>query len=110
MQPVFGSKISGSRMQIKFTLRIRSSSRNQIYEPNNLDQRRARPVKLAPAVGFEPTTNRLTADRSTTELRWINNLYLEIYNYSAGDENIYCHCLMILYVLSHVLKWNLDKD
>src|SRR2546428_140063 len=27
-------------------------------------------VKLAPAVGFEPTTNRLTADRSTTELRW----------------------------------------
>jgi hypothetical protein len=28
---------------------------------------------LAPAVGFEPTTNRLTADRSTTELRWINN-------------------------------------
>jgi integrase len=28
-------------------------------------------LKLAPAVGFEPTTNRLTADRSTTELRWI---------------------------------------
>ena len=27
---------------------------------------------LAPAVGFEPTTNRLTADRSTTELRWNN--------------------------------------
>ena len=27
-------------------------------------------TKLAPAVGFEPTTNRLTADRSTTELRW----------------------------------------
>ena len=26
----------------------------------------------APAVGFEPTTNRLTADRSTTELRWIS--------------------------------------
>jgi hypothetical protein len=24
--------------------------------------------KLAPEVGFEPTTNRLTADRSTTEL------------------------------------------
>src|SRR5262245_57270476 len=31
--------------------------------------------ELAPAVGFEPTTNRLTADRSTTELRWINTLY-----------------------------------
>jgi hypothetical protein len=29
------------------------------------------PRSLAPAVGFEPTTNRLTADRSTTELRWI---------------------------------------
>src|SRR5207248_2020610 len=28
-------------------------------------------TELAPAVGFEPTTNRLTADRSTTELRWI---------------------------------------
>jgi hypothetical protein len=28
-------------------------------------------AKMAPAVGFEPTTNRLTADRSTTELRWI---------------------------------------
>ena len=27
--------------------------------------------KLAPEVGFEPTTNRLTADRSTTELLWI---------------------------------------
>src|SRR5205814_8193846 len=29
---------------------------------------------MAPAVGFEPTTNRLTADRSTTELRWITFL------------------------------------
>jgi hypothetical protein len=28
-------------------------------------------LNQAPAVGFEPTTNRLTADRSTTELRWI---------------------------------------
>src|SRR5437773_10086472 len=26
--------------------------------------------KMAPEVGFEPTTNRLTADRSTTELLW----------------------------------------
>src|SRR5437870_5728921 len=31
-------------------------------------------LSLAPAVGFEPTTNRLTADRSTTELRWIFSL------------------------------------
>ena len=29
---------------------------------------------MAPAVGLEPTTNRLTADRSTTELRWIISL------------------------------------
>ena len=29
---------------------------------------------LAPAVGLEPTTNRLTADCSTTELRWISDL------------------------------------
>ena len=28
-------------------------------------------IEVAPEVGFEPTTNRLTADRSTTELRWI---------------------------------------
>src|SRR6266404_5496297 len=31
---------------------------------------------MAPAVGFEPTTNRLTADRSTTELRWIDLVLL----------------------------------
>ena len=30
-----------------------------------------RGLALAPEVGFEPTTNRLTADRSTTELLWI---------------------------------------
>lgn len=35
---------------------------------------RAGTQKMAPAVGFEPTTNRLTADRSTTELRWITQL------------------------------------
>src|SRR5215471_4925918 len=33
--------------------------------------RTGKSLNLAPAVGFEPTTNRLTADRSTTELRWI---------------------------------------
>src|SRR5438105_1675393 len=32
-------------------------------------------IGVAPAVGFEPTTNRLTADRSTTELRWINSKF-----------------------------------
>jgi len=35
-------------------------------------QRRDCRVNLAPEVGFEPTTNRLTADRSTTELLWID--------------------------------------
>ncbi len=30
---------------------------------------------MAPAVGLEPTTNRLTADCSTTELRWNNHLW-----------------------------------
>ena len=29
--------------------------------------------RMAPEVGFEPTTNRLTADRSTTELLWIDD-------------------------------------
>jgi hypothetical protein len=31
----------------------------------------SRTSRMAPEVGFEPTTNRLTADRSTTELLWI---------------------------------------
>ena len=34
-------------------------------------ERDSKHAGMAPAVGFEPTTNRLTADRSTTELRWI---------------------------------------
>ena len=34
---------------------------------NSLDQ-----GAMAPQVGFEPTTDRLTADSSTTELLWIN--------------------------------------
>ena len=29
---------------------------------------------MAPAVGLEPTTDRLTADCSTTELRWNNDV------------------------------------
>ena len=39
--------------------------RRGIYEKNGESR------KVAPEVGFEPTTNRLTADRSTTELLWI---------------------------------------
>ena len=34
--------------------------------------------KMAPQVGFEPTTDRLTADSSTTELLW-NNIYQTSY-------------------------------
>ena len=40
--------------------------------------------KKAPQVGFEPTTDRLTADCSTTELLWnilINLLYHDSYNH-----------------------------
>ena len=36
----------------------------------DFEQYRPKTFKLAPEVGFEPTTNRLTADRSTTELLW----------------------------------------
>lgn len=36
--------------------------------------------KVAPDVGFEPTTNRLTADYSTAEL--IRNIYKVKYDYS----------------------------
>ena len=39
--------------------------------PQNLGFKGGIGEKLARAVGFEPTTNRLTADRSTTELRSI---------------------------------------
>ena len=34
--------------------------------------------KLAPQVGFEPTTDRLTADCSTAELLW-NKVYVDYY-------------------------------
>jgi hypothetical protein len=51
---------------VKFSVRIAE----HVNEPPALNIVRSH-TKLAPAVGFEPTTNRLTADRSTTELRWI---------------------------------------
>ena len=35
---------------------------------------------MAPQVGLEPTTDRLTADSSTTELLWIN---LYVFEYQA---------------------------
>ena len=44
----------------------------RLYVPNITSD--VRVSGLAPEVGFEPTTNRLTADRSTTELLWISQL------------------------------------
>ena len=41
----------------------------QSYVPSCAKHSTTRPERLAPAVGFEPTTKRLTAARSTTELR-----------------------------------------
>jgi hypothetical protein len=54
-------------------LRLRDGfARNTIQKENFGPTRPERAgLIFAPAVGFEPTTNRLTADRSTTELRWI---------------------------------------
>jgi len=49
---------------VQFTIRILQNVNEECIQSS----------KLAPAVGFEPTTNRLTADRSTTELRWILSL------------------------------------
>ena len=47
--------------------------------PSHIERIKKRPRKgsffMAPAVGLEPTTDRLTADCSTTELRW-NSGYL----------------------------------
>lgn len=46
--------------------RIRVTSAGGHEQADGLSARR-----MAPEVGLEPTTNRLTADRSTTELLWI---------------------------------------
>ncbi len=46
---------------VKLTVRILQNVHEECVHSSN----------LAPGVGFEPTTNRLTADRSTTELPWI---------------------------------------
>src|SRR5699024_7904433 len=44
-------------------------------------------IKMAPQVGFEPTTNRLTADCSTTELLWNHRNEIILLN----------HCIKIYY-------------
>ena len=37
-------------------------------------------MEMAPQVGFEPTTDRLTADCSTTELLWNVIKFIEVKN------------------------------
>ena len=42
---------------------------------------------MAPQVGLEPTTDRLTADSSTTELLWINLYVFEaLTRYSLFED------------------------
>jgi hypothetical protein len=67
-------------------MRLTSSNSNFVSNPagqegytqrkSHAERRFGIAASLAPAVGFEPTTNRLTADRSTTELRWIDSAVL----------------------------------
>jgi hypothetical protein len=54
---------------------------------------------MAPEVGFEPTTNRLTADRSTTELLWITQLKKESGYFRARLASGNCQCA----------KWPADR-
>ena len=42
-------------------------------------------LTISPQEGFEPTTNRLTADRSTTELLRNNNIDNSIFLYFTQD-------------------------
>ena len=47
---------------------------------------------LAPQVGFEPTTDRLTADCSTTELLWNNKEIIKMpYDHSYTQVPVYHH-------------------
>jgi hypothetical protein len=57
-------------------LRLTTEAMNTCIRPAKAEFRfttgnSSQKITLAPEVGFEPTTNRLTADRSTTELLWI---------------------------------------
>ena len=50
--------------------------------------------KMAPQVGFEPTTDRLTADCSTTELLW-NMFNIKVYLILINSFNglvVHSHC------------------
>src|SRR5262249_33961187 len=76
---LFGSKLApepglrvAKRGQTTFSGDSRAGQRDNVLRgPQRFDQRRRKVHHaVAPEVGFEPTTNRLTADRSTTELLW----------------------------------------
>ena len=51
--------------QVRSVTHVGSTGR---LRPDNTHTEHGGQKKVAPEVGFEPTTNRLTADRSTTEL------------------------------------------
>ena len=61
---VEGQRLGLTSMDIDAVARAVAGWSRTIREWTGLDQNR-----VAPAVGFEPTTKRLTAARSTTELR-----------------------------------------
>ena len=46
--------------------------------------------KMAPQVGFEPTTDRLTADCSTTELLWNDNSNIHCPNLATSITDSIC--------------------
>src|SRR5690625_1415447 len=57
---------------------------------------------MAPQVGFEPTTDRLTADSSTTELLWNNYFSIEHYQLYQHDNTFSMangHLLREIYTL-----------
>jgi hypothetical protein len=63
--------VKGERLIGRFALQSRLEVEAARCGERRLRTQEFSAYSAAPAVGFEPTTNRLTADRSTTELRWI---------------------------------------
>ena len=55
-------------MALSFPSKRPITAKNATPQPRSFQYHKAGSCELAPEVGFEPTTNRLTADRSTTEL------------------------------------------
>src|SRR5262249_10610686 len=98
---LFGSKLApepglrvAKRGQTTFSGDSRAGQRDNVLRgPQRFDQRRRKVHHaVAPEVGFEPTTNRLTADRSTTELLWIISWRLT--HYSDLNGLSFRHCAL----------------